>query len=521
MRSGYSFGVRQWLVACLLASSSAVLYGLTFPPTGWTGLSWIAVAPFLVALRQGGLGQALFLSWLWCVVGACVAGDWFPRSVADYFGQPMPVAVGLFVAVFTLMAGPYFMVFAAAYRSLARRYEIFLPLLTGAAWVVAELARGRLLTGSPIFIGNPWGLTGYAQSGVLPLVQIASATGIYGVSFIVVCVNAAFAELWFSWRVSTRTMSRQISVLGLAALPALGSLAYGYHALSTPEDEDRLEAAVAVTVAQGNLNVGRRWRSDMYGRNLEIYLKLTHEAASQDRPQVVFWPESSMAFFLGDEPLYRKAIARVLRFHDLELVAGSPRKGKGANEYMNSVYALSPEGEIQGHYDKAYLVPFAEYFPFDFDLLDRDFGRVRHYSHGTQVSPLPTRVGPAGVVVCNEVMLPEVVGRRVADGAVYLVNPTNDSWIDDPKYTGQQFDIARMRAIEQRRYLVRASTAGPSAIIDPWGRVVSETQVGSQGFASGDVRARSQRSIYGRVGDLFSVLCGFGVAAALLRRRSR
>ena len=146
---------------------------------------------------------------------------------------------------------------------------------------------------------------------------------------------------------------------------------------------------------------------------------------------------------------------------------------------------------------------------------------MRSFQHGTQTHPIPTRAGPAGIVVCNEVMLPEVVGQRVADGAAYLVNPSNDSWIDDPKYTGQQFDIARMRAIEQRRYLVRASTAGPSAIIDPWGRVLGTTEVGTRGFASGEIQARHERSVYGRVGDLFAMLCVLAVAAALVVRRAR
>jgi len=513
--------VRRFLFSCLLVAVSAALYGLSFPPTGWTALSWVAVAPLLVALRRGGIGQALFLSWLWCVVGACVAGDWFPRSVADYFQQPMAVALALFVGVFTIMAGPYFMLFAAVYRALARRYELLLPLLTGAAWVGAELARGRLLTGSPIFIGNPWGLTGYAQSDVLPLVQIASITGIYGVGFAVVCVNAAVAELWMGRRLPGRARSRLAAAFGLALLPALASLAYGYRALGNSEAAAIGQAPVAVAVAQGNLSVGRRWRSDMYGQNLEVYLGLSHEAASQHRPRVIFWPESAMAFFLDDEPLYRKAIARVLRHHDTELLAGGPGKGASADEYTNSIYSISPEGEIQGRYDKEYLVPFAEYFPFEVDLLDRDFSRVRNFVHGTQIAPIPTRAGPAGIVVCNEVMLPEVVGQRVADGAVYLVNPSNDSWIDDPKYTGQQFDIARMRAIEQRRYLVRASTAGPSAIIDPWGRVIAATEVGTRGFASGFVRAISERTFYGRMGDVFAILCVIVVAAALVLRRAR
>jgi apolipoprotein N-acyltransferase len=118
-------------------------------------------------------------------------------------------------------------------------------------------------------------------------------------------------------------------------------------------------------------------------------------------------------------------------------------------------------------------------------------------------------------------MLPEVVGARVAEGAEYLVNPSNDSWLSDRQYSAQQFDIVTMRAVEQRRYLVRASTSGPSAIVDPWGRVQVTTAMLAQAVAAGTIRTRSERSTYGRVGDAFGIGCVLVVAvtvAGALRR---
>jgi apolipoprotein N-acyltransferase len=102
------------------------------------------------------------------------------------------------------------------------------------------------------------------------------------------------------------------------------------------------------------------------------------------------------------------------------------------------------------------------------------------------------------------------------------VNPSNDTWISDDKYVQQQFDMAIMRAIEQRRYLVRASTAGPSAVIDPWGRVLARVEPLTRGFVLGAIRPVSERSVYGRVGDLFAFLCLAAVAAgvAVARRHA-
>jgi apolipoprotein N-acyltransferase len=233
-----------------------------------------------------------------------------------------------------------------------------------------------------------------------------------------------------------------------------------------------------------------------------------------------------MTFFLETEPGYQRALARAMTQDHFEFVIGGPRAvpapGGGEPLYYNSVFSLRENGVIQGRYDKEYLVPFAEYFPLEIDILRRKFGRLRYFTHGTVTGPLPTRAGLAGVAVCNETMLPEVTSERVAGGAAFILNPTNDTWISDEKYVQQQFDMAIMRAIEQRRYLVRASTAGPSAVIDPWGRVLARVEPLTRGFVLGEIRPVSERSVYGRVGDLFAFLCLVAVAAgvALARRHA-
>jgi apolipoprotein N-acyltransferase len=120
---------------------------------------------------------------------------------------------------------------------------------------------------------------------------------------------------------------------------------------------------------------------------------------------------------------------------------------------------------------------------------------------------LPTVAGAAGILICNEAMLPEVAAARVAAGAAYLVNPANDSWLDDPTYAALQFDIVSLRAVEQRRWLVRASTSGPSALVDPWGRIVAESRSQTRDLIAGALEARADRTPYGRVGDAFAGLC--------------
>jgi apolipoprotein N-acyltransferase len=191
--------------------------------------------------------------------------------------------------------------------------------------------------------------------------------------------------------------------------------------------------------------------------------------------------------------------------------------------HHNSVYVMDGEAGIRGRYDKQYLLPFMEYFPVGIDILRRSFGPIRVFEPGEQAEPIETRAGRAGILVCNEGMLPQFAAAQVRAGAEYLVNPSNDGWIRHPSYLGQQFDMVAFRAIEQRRSLVRVSDVGPSAILDPWGRVSGRTKLLEPALLRGRIHPRDEPSIYGRTGDLFAsscVLVSFaGLAAA--QRRSR
>jgi apolipoprotein N-acyltransferase len=239
---------------------------------------------------------------------------------------------------------------------------------------------------------------------------------------------------------------------------------------------------------------------------------------------VVFWPEAALTFFLEQEPLYAKAIGRVLAAKDLELVVGGPSHAEGeADRYYNSVFLLDRRGSVQARYDKQHLVPFSEFFPLArFDFLRRRFERVRNFEFGRpDAELLATRAGRVGILTCNEAMLPEVARARVLAGAEILASPSNDSWIRSEKWAALMFDMVALRAIETRRYLVRASTSGPSAIVDPWGRVLARTQPFSRDVALGAVRPRSDRTLYGRVGDAFGLGCAAIVVVVLVLRRAR
>jgi apolipoprotein N-acyltransferase len=528
--------VRGVLRPSAQAALSGVLYGLAFPPTALRALAWVALVPLLLALREATPRRAAWLGAVWTVVATWVVGDCLPRAVVNYYHQPYAVGVLLLLGTTLLTAVPYYAGFAIAYAWIARARGAVSPLLAGALWVAAELGRVE----GPI--GDPWGIAGYSQAGVLRLAQIADLTGVYGLSFLVLAVNQSFAILWSSARARLPAPGRALRAVAPAAVLVVLALSYGAARLAAFDDRAEASEGVAAAAAdalpgegvlaaviQPNVDVGTQWSASLYGRNLESYLRMTHEALQATGARLAFWPEAAMVFFVAREPGYRRSIARVLDRHGAELVAGGPRAGTGddgGDLYFNSTFAIGPDGQVRGHYDKERLLPFAEYFPLGSSwLMRRDPGKVREFSPGAPTPPLSTAAGRAGIVVCNEAMFPDPAASRVAAGAELLVNPSNDSWPDDPKFSLQVFDIVRLRAIEQRRPLVRTSTSGPSAIVAPSGRVLAQTDPQSRGWISGRIAPTSGTTWYFRLGDAFAYACvlvSLGAVAAPLftRRRS-
>lgn len=486
-------------MAPLLATvASGLLYPLAFPPLGLWPVAWVALAPLFVAFRRARWPAAALLGWLWTLVWCASVIDWLPSAMATYYGQPYAVGIGIFFAVSTLTGGIEYAAFGVWYRTTRWPRSALRPFVVAAAWVAAELARGTLFT------GNPWALVGYSQVAVLPLLQIADVTGVYGVSFLVVAANAALAELWLARR--TPDARRQAAIgSALVAASVVLALAYGTVRLERFPSEG---PAVRVAAVQSDVEVITQWNPDRQDANLDVHLALTAELLRRDTPAVVFWPESAMTFFVESDVAARKRIRDLLAGSGAELVAGGPRATGGGPPYYNTAFLIAPDGRIVGAQDKRWLIPFAEYFPLgSVGLLRRRFGRIDEVSPGTRLAPLPATGGPAGVLVCHESLFPEAAAAQVHARASWLVNLSNDSWHGGAKYSLLAFDVVVLRAIEQRRWVVRASTSGPSGLVAPSGRTVARTAPFTRDTVVGTVHPRREPSPYARLGDVFAWSC--------------
>ena len=477
--------------AWLLIFLSAVLQVLIFPLPNLYVLSWVAIAPLLVALLRtrppqtlqlnegikllpAGPGQAFLLAYVCGILWYAGSCYWVYSTMHQYGGISVPVAVGILL-LFSLYLGLYHGVFGLIVSLLAGdandRFSRHALLLAPAAWVAVEFARTRIS-------GFPWDLLGITQVDNIPLARAATVTGVYGVSFEIVLVNAAIATAFLV----RREKRKMLLIAGFGAAVLLQAARW----IPAPD----LVADRQALLLQQNLPVaeGGDWTRDYFLATLGEFAALSlhpptiprADAGETSKADLIVWPESPAPFYSSD-PLFRDAISALARQSQAWVIVGNlgtsnaGSASEQASEVYNSASLVSPSGEWVGRYDKAHLVPFGEYVPFKriFAFAGGLTKAVGEFTPGNSHAPLDAGGTKIGIFICYESIFPDEVRQGPAQGAGVLVNISNDGWYGDSGAFAQHLKQARMRAIENARWLLRDTNSGVTASIDPYGRVVA------------------------------------------------
>jgi len=310
--------------------------------------------------------------------------------------------------------------------------------------------------------------------------------------------------------------------LALPAAVLLATGAYGAYARRLYAASPEGGAVRTVAVVQGNIPNAFRWKQAFFERMLATYAGLSG-AARGERPDVIVWPENAANFYLNREPMLLAELAPTAALAREGLVVGGPRLTDGG-EARNAAYLIGPAGTILGTYDKQRLVPLAEYDPRRRAPAPRASEPV--YTAGAEGQLLETGATRIGAVICYEVLFPHLVRDLVRKGAEVLVNISNDSWLDggDGAAPRQHFSMAVFRAIETRRFLVRAAATGVSGFVAPSGETYASLAPHTAGTSVARVGIRHGQTVYVRWGERWIGLAGVVLALAVLldgRRRAR
>ena len=456
-----------------------MLYALAMPPFTIWPLAFFWLVPLLFAVRGRGL-----LARIACGTGAGVMAGWctslVPTAVglASFFDRPLAFGVAAALAINGLVGGAAFALFAALAGDPSRGRAPLMPWRIGAAFALGEMAR------SHIFTGLPWLLLAHALAPAPALAQLGSWIGVIGLGFMLAAANGAFAAL--AWRDGRRDTAGCLVLLAFAFAaadrfaPAIATGDLGSIARAEPGAASRNGAIRVALVQPGTPRESMRDATRVAAR-LDQLVAVTRSALPAD---LVVWPESSTGVALpANASLVRDALEPLSPRP--ALLFGAPSYDPAApTRLFNSVLLWDASGGERGRYDKTHLLPFTEFVPPFFAALGVRGG---HSAAGESIEPLAWRDTKLGILICYELLFPELSRELVRQGAAVLINPSNDVWFDDTAGPQQMLAAAVLRAVATRRPLLRATPTGITAAIDARGRVVAQLARGVPGALVVDV----------------------------------
>jgi apolipoprotein N-acyltransferase len=477
-----------------LSLLAGVLLVLVFPRFDWTWLAPVALAPLLYAGARERSWKRRFLNgWLSGVVFWFFACVWIQYVLETFGGLGQAGAWATFV-LFAVLKGLYTALFAAlAGRVMHKPWAI--P-AAAAVWVAVEYAHGKL--------GLAWVGLGFAWLGLgnaaidMPLLpRLAPVTGVWGLSFALAMINAAvaLAALRAPWKRFT-----PLGALALAPLlPALPAPAPGTE---------------SARVVQPNIAADTVFTAESLAA-LEDRLAALSRASPAP---LIVWPEAPGPFY-PDRPAFRAYVAEIARGAGADFLLGAVAfTSDGAP--LNSAFLFNSRGEFVERYDKMRLVPFGEYVPDAFAWVNKISAESGDFVPGRRAVTLPVDGRALGAFICYESAFPDLVRGFTAAGAQMLVNLSNDGYFGDSAARQQHLLLVRMRAAENRRWILRATNNGITAMIDPGGRVTERLPEYEETAADMRFRYVAETTVYARFGDWFAWTClaGAAIAAARLGR---
>ena len=475
-----------------LAIASALLLVLLFPPFGFSFLAPVALTPILVACaREESWKRRALFGW--------AAGFVFWEAVCPWIEFVMDVHGGMGAwggwSTFVLF-GLYKGLPLAAFAALAGFFS-------NRSWSIPACA--ALWTGIErlhAYTGFAWLDLGNAAIAMPLPMRLAPITGVYGISFVFALLAAGVAAV-----VLQQPRRQLLWLVPLVLLPALPRL-------PLPR-----EAHHQALVVQPNFDTEMQWTPAVTEFAEQKLALLSKVPLSKSAPlDLLIWPEAPAPFY-PDEPAFRNYIGHIAQDAQAYFLLGAV--GYNARrEPLNSAFMLGPKGTIEGRYDKMNLVPFGEFIPPMFGWVNRITHEVGDFVPGTHIVDFQMDGHTAGVFICYESVLPDFVRQFVHDGAEVLINISNDGYFGRSAAHEQHLLIARMRAAENRRWLIRSTNDGISAVIDPRGRIVDRMPAFTQSSKLMPFDYVMEQTPYTKHGDWFAWSClAIGLAFAGLGAR--
>jgi apolipoprotein N-acyltransferase len=473
-----------------LAVVGGILYFLGWAGFGIWPLALLCLVPLWAALELGlerRWWHSLAVGWVYGTVTYTGGYHWLIRFLDVFSGYGYAASI-LFWLLFAAYLGFNFALYGAMYWALRRRgwptAAAAIPPLLLIEWLYPALF--------PTYLGN-------SLNTCTTLVQVADLGGPLLITLLLALVNLSIFEAWRWWRrqrgVPLLLLGVTVAAIGLAAI-------YGTVRIHQLEAQIAKAPKLRVGVVQVNMGIFEKRAEAREGHRR--HLEQSHQLEDEGELDLIVWPESAYVNGLPRKvPWYAGRVRQDLR---TPLLFGgvSTETVDGKRKIYNTVFAVDADGFVRSTYDKTYLLMFGEYLPFGdvFPILYALSPNSSHFTPGSHVRPVTLGPWRIATPVCYEDVLASFTRKMVRQGKPHiLINLTNDAWFGDTQEPWIHLALAKYRAIEHRRYLVRATNSGISAVIDPLGRVVAHTGLLTRENLRYEVRMLDKDTVYTELGD--------------------
>jgi apolipoprotein N-acyltransferase len=529
-----------FILLAALAVFSAVLLDLPFPiadplPPWRAAFAWIALVPLLFALLKPQnlparryIWRSALAAYLCGVVWYFLNCYWIYDTMTQYAaGVSSAGGVGILL-LYSLILGLYFAIFGLIVAFLrSASGGVLVPLaIAPFAWTALEFLAAHLTS-------VPWDQLGYSQVDNLVLTRLAPITGTYGISCLILAVNALFAAALLARSIHIR-LRIGIGAALLALLLQLGSF---ITSAPSPASDYAVLMQPNLDVGSANVWVGPEWNAHaewMLQQSLRTcspaYPGMPRSGPiipsadcrqNTPPPGVVVWPEAQSPL-LSDSPRTTILMQQLATTAHAPVIAGM--LGQDPSGTYNSAVFTASNGQILGRYDKIHLVPFGEYIPYrnllffahklTQQLADLQRGKVRQVFRSNSHA--------FGIFICYESIFASEIRQFALNGAQVFVNISDDGWYGNTSAPWQHLNMARMRAVENHRWILLDTNNGITTVIDPKGRVTWSAPRNIDTSLIARYGYESDITFYTRFGDVFAWLCGIiSIGALLLYARKR
>jgi apolipoprotein N-acyltransferase len=495
-----------------LAATSGGLLSLSFHGSHPSIFSFVCLAVLLISILNARGWVAFFCGLFHGLIFVLTCVPWIAEVLSVHGGMSSAAGWSVLLLIAAIW-GASIGIFAWLVQRVSL-IRIDLALL-GAPflWISTEVLRAYLPE-----ISFPWSLLGYPAAGNPALLQLTTITGIYGLSFLVACFNALI--VW----VFAEPSRKRIAILSAAALLVILFM------WIAPRLVPGAEAHHFARVVQPNFPEINQYMGDWYADHKSELAELERlslrPSANSPSPDLLIWPEAPAPFSFQD-PHFGPFISNLAQeFHHPVIVGiidwkpileGDQRIARSGLVPYNSAAMLNEAGQRIFLYDKIHLVPFGEYEPFPLihqvvNSVSEEVGgfrkgKERNVGHFSNANTFST-------FICYEAIYPGEIREFARNGAQLLINISNDGWFGQSDAAEQHLRMARVRAVENRRWLLRDTNSGITASIDPYGNVTRVMQRDTRDSADLRYDFRNDTTIYTRIGDFFAWMC-VGVSAIL------